>query len=74
MKSLFVKISGITDVSKLAAAASNVFGDVTVIKGRYAVDGKSIMGLFSLDMSTGATIEYPEDAKDFEAYIMQYKG
>lgn len=74
MRSLFIKISSITDVSKLAAAASNVFGDVTVSKGRYAVDCKSIMGLFSLDMSSGATVEYPEDAKEFEEFIMQFKG
>ena len=74
MKTIYVKINGIADVTKLATAASVVDGDVTVRKGIYVVDGKSIMGLFSLDLSTGATIEYPEDAIDFENYIVNFKA
>lgn len=74
MKSIYVKINGIADISKLAIAAGAVDGDVTVRKGKYVVDGKSIMGLFSLDLSTGATVEYPEDATDFENYIVTFKA
>ena len=74
MKSIYVKINGIADISKLAITAGAVEGDVTVRKGIYVVDGKSIMGLFSLDLSTGATIEYPEDAADFENYIITFKA
>ena len=74
MKTMFIKINGISDVSELATKASSVDGDVIIRKGIYVVDGKSIMGLFSLNLSTGATIEYPENAVDFENYIMTFKA
>lgn len=74
MKTLFIKMSAISDVTKLCQAATGVDGDVTVRKGKYVIDGKSLMGLFSLDMSTGVTIEYPEDAATFEEFVEQFKG
>ena len=74
MKTLFIKVSAIADVSKLCNMASAVDGDVIVRKGKYVIDGKSLMGLFSLDMSTGVTIEYPEDAIAFEEFVEQFKG
>ena len=47
---------------------------VTVISGTYVVDGKSILGLFSLDLSRGFTvkIEY-EDEKDLNVLMDNYK-
>ena len=74
MKSVYVKINGISDVSKLASMASRVDGDVIVKKGIYVVDGKSLMGLYSLDLTAGVTVEYPEDAVDFENYIVTFKA
>lgn len=74
MKTIYVKLNNITDVSQFAAQASLVDGDVTVKKGKYVIDGKSIMGLFSLNLSTGVTVEYPEDATNFENYIVTFKA
>lgn len=69
MKTKFIKIATIPGVSAFAQKATQVDGDVTIKKGKYVIDGKSIMGLFSLDMSTGVTVEYPDDATNFEAYL-----
>ena len=74
MKTLFIKINGVTDVTSFVAAASAVEGDVIASKGRFCVDCKSIMGMFSIDTSTGFTVEYPETATDFENFIMQFKA
>ena len=74
MKSLYIKISGITDVTSFVSMAAAVEGDVIASKGRFCVDCKSIMGMFSIDTSTGFTVEYPEDAINFEKYIMQFKA
>lgn len=73
MKSKFIKITGITDASNLVKNASNVEGEITLRKGRYAIDCKSIMGIFSIDISTGVTVEYPEDAIEFENFISQFE-
>lgn len=44
-------------VNKFVRLASSVTTSVDVVSGRYRVDGKSIMGLFSLDLSVPFTVE-----------------
>ena len=40
--------------------------DVDLLSGRYAVDAKSIMGIFSLDLSKAITMEvHSDDCQDF---------
>lgn len=73
MKSMFVKINGFKDISDVIKQATLVDGDVTYKKGKYVVDGKSTLGVMSLDLSTGVTIEYPEDAEVFENFIKQFE-
>lgn len=46
-----VKISTIDDVKKFVNAVSKYDFDVDLISGRYAIDAKSIMGIFSIDLS-----------------------
>ena len=73
MKEMIISIKGLNDVYKFVAMAQEVEGDITVRRGRYAVDGKSVLGIFSLDMSQDVTVIYPEDAIDFENFIKQFK-
>lgn len=46
-----VKISTINDVKKFVNSVARYDFDVDLISGRYAVDAKSIMGIFSIDLS-----------------------
>ena len=46
-----VLINSITRVKAFALAASTLPFDVSACSGKYVVDAKSIMGLFSLDLS-----------------------
>ena len=73
-KSKFIKMNSVSDVMNFVKEASKIEGDVTVLKGRYIIDGKSIMGVMSIDMSTGMTVEYPTDAVDFENFISQFES
>lgn len=73
-KSKFIKMNNVTDVMNFVKEASKIEGDVTVLKGRYIIDGKSVMGVMSIDMSTGMTVEYPADAVDFENFISQFES
>lgn len=73
-KSKFIKMNSVTDVMNFVKEASKIEEDITVLKGRYIIDGKSIMGVMSIDMSTGMTVEYPADAIDFENFISQFKS
>lgn len=72
MKSKVIKINTIKDITELVKHASNTEGDVTLRKGKFVIDGKSIMGVFSIDLTSGATIEYPEDAAELEEYISKF--
>lgn len=74
MKKMFVKINGISDVSAFVANAIKVEDDITVTKGKYVINGKSLMGMFSLDLSTGITVEYPEHALMFEDFLKKFKA
>ena len=50
MKSLMIKLDTISDVKNFVNIVSKCDFDVDLISGRYAVDAKSIMGIFSLDL------------------------
>jgi len=51
MKEVTIKIDTINDVKKFVSTVSMYEFDVDVVSGRYAIDAKSIMGLFSIDLS-----------------------
>ena len=51
MTSFPIQLTSVSDIKAFVDAASRLDCDVDVICGRYLVDGKSIMGLFSIDLS-----------------------
>lgn len=74
MKKIYVKIPGINDVNAFVQQARNVDGDVLVSRGKFCVDGKSVLGMFSLDVTDGCTVQYPEDAMEFDEFVQQFVG
>lgn len=70
---MYVSINTINKVTEFVQKASQVDGDIICTKGQYTVDGKSIMGVFSIDISESIMVEYPETATDFEEYLSQFK-
>ena len=51
MKIKTIKLTAVTDVQELVKIVTAFNGDVDLRSGRYLVDAKSIMGIFSLDLS-----------------------
>ncbi|MCL2034273.1 MAG: HPr family phosphocarrier protein [Oscillospiraceae bacterium] len=51
MKSVNVMLGTINDVKEFVSIVTKYDYDIDLISGRYAVDAKSIMGIFSLDLS-----------------------
>lgn len=58
----FIKMNSLDDTIVMIKRANEVAGDVLVYHGRYIIDGKSALGVLSLDLRAGATIEYPAEA------------
>ena len=73
MEKMIISIHGINDVYEFIKQAIAVPGDVTVKRGKFVTDAKSIMGVFSIDMSQNVTIEYPASATEFKNFIKQFQ-
>jgi hypothetical protein len=73
VKQMIIAINGVHDVYEFIAAASKVDGDVLLSRGKFAVDGKSFLGVFAIDISQDVIVTYPASAVEFEQFINQYK-
>ena len=67
MKTVFIRLSTIADVRDFVNIVTAYNGDIDLSSGRYVVDGKSIMGIFSLDLLKPITLTASkEDTALFE--------
>jgi len=76
MKKVTIMLSTINDVKHFVNTVSRYDFDVDLISGRYAVDAKSIMGIFSLDLSSPIDMEVRSDdcdefLKQIESFIVK---
>ena len=62
MKSFHIQLKEINDVYKLVNILVGFDGDVDLESGKYKVDGKSILGIFSLDLRQPIKLTYEEEA------------
>lgn len=51
MTAVTIRLNTINDVKDFVNAVTLCDYDVDLVSGRYAIDAKSIMGIFSLDLS-----------------------
>ena len=56
MKSVKIRLSTIADVRDFVNVVVSSSVDIDLISGRYVVDGKSILGIFSLDLTEPITL------------------
>ena len=64
MKTVSIEINTIDDVKKFVSTVTKCDYDVDVVSGRYAIDAKSIMGIFSLDLSKPLELRIHSDECD----------
>ena len=68
-----IRINAIDDVKNFVALVTRVDYDVDIISGRYAIDAKSILGIFSLDLSKDLELRiHSDDCGDFLDEIKDY--
>ena len=71
MKTFNIMLSSINDVKNFVNIVNKYNFDVDLTSGRYVVDAKSIMGIFSLDLSKPIKVEAHAD--DADALIDELK-
>lgn len=65
MKSIQIKLKLAENVKSFVQKVAVFPGDLDLRSGRYVVDAKSILGIFSLDLSKPITLEiYDDDCKE----------
>ena len=70
MKTVNIRLSTIADVREFVGDIAAFEGDVDLSSGRYVVDGKSIMGIFSLDLLSPIKLTaHAEDEKAIDKLL-----
>ncbi len=73
MKEFNVKIVTIDDVKKFVSTVMTFNYDIDLISGRYAIDAKSIMGIFSIDLSKELKlVAHTDDTAELEKAISDF--
>lgn len=74
MQSVNVLLSSINDVKEFVRLVTQYEFDVDLVSGRYAVDAKSIMGIFSLDLSKPIEVRvHCEDSDECNKFLSEIK-
>lgn len=75
MKSYMLDLNSIERVKGFVSVISNFQGYFDLVSGRYVVDAKSIMGIFSMDLSSHVELrilETNEKISEIEKAISPY--
>ncbi len=81
MKTLYIMLHSINDVKNFVNVVNKYNFEVDLSSGRYVVDAKSIMGIFSLDLSKPIKVEFEDDndnvngdafIKELQAFKVDY--
>lgn len=61
-----VRLDTINSVKEFVGIMMTIPTDVDLVSGRHAVDAKSIMGIFSLDLSSNLEVQFPAGVSEEE--------
>ena len=75
MQTVNIRLSSINEVKDFVNLVSRYSFDVDLTSGRYVVDAKSIMGIFSLDLSNVIKVDiHCDDCGDFLSGLEKFKA
>lgn len=73
MKSFKVVLSSIVDVKNFVNVVNAFDFDVDLVSGRYVVDAKSLMGIFSLELAKPVVMRvYTEKTEEIEKALAAF--
>ena len=76
MKEIKIMLSNVENIRNFVNEVILVSYDVDLMQGRYTIDAKSIMGIFSLDLSKPITLNVhaEENAEEIMAVLENYRA
>ena len=72
MKSIFVSLNSIDKVKKFESDICKMDGDFELVSGKYIVDAKSMMGIFSLDLSKPVLLNIHQETEAKMSILAKY--
>ena len=72
MKEIEVLLDSTEKVKDFVNAMGEIEGEVVVSSGKYIVDAKSILGIFSLDLSKPLKVEVEDWKEEYSALFDNY--
>ena len=73
MKTVQISLNSIDKVKSFVNTISQFDYDFDLVSGRYVVDAKSLMGIFSLDLAKPIELEiFSDDCQDFVEKLQKF--
>lgn len=72
MKLLCISLNSIEKVKRFVNDMVKIEGDTFLSSGRYVIDAKSIMGIFSLDLSKPLNLKIEEWKEEYAELLNRY--
>ena len=69
MKTIDISLNSIDKVKSFVNDINRFDCDFDLVSGRYVIDAKSIMGIFSLDLSKPITLNIHSDGSELESVM-----
>ena len=69
MKTVNISLNSIDKVKNFVNLINRFDYDFDLVSGRYVIDAKSIMGIFSLDLSKSISLNIHADEKDIDQIV-----
>ena len=63
-----ITLSSINEVKSFVNAACSQMCEIDIISGRYVIDAKSIMGIFSIDLTKPVTVSVNGTEEEYNAF------
>ncbi len=72
MRTEKIVLRGINDICDFVKAANLVEGEVTISQGKYIINGKSIMGIFSLKTDEPMNVAFSAKEDTFATIVENF--
>lgn len=73
MITMYITLSSIDEVRNFVNDISKLDGDFDLVSGRYVIDAKSIMGIFSLDLTKPLELKFEKASDSGLEVLKKYK-
>ena len=78
MRTVFISLPAAGDVQDFVAQISSLSGQFDLLSGKYVLDAKSLMGIFSLDLTKPLELRIENDTAEamqaIERFVVQAPG